>query len=187
MEAKDKNGLTEKEFLAAYDPDKYPKPSLTSDIAIFAREGAAFRLLLIRRGGHPYLGCLALPGGFANAGETTRETAARELREETGVSGVELKLLGVYSAPGRDPRGWVVSAAYYAVADASSVRAQAGDDAADAVWFDVSYSTASDTVTLRGGEETIVITAGKETTEPERRLAFDHAEMIADAVRRLAK
>jgi len=175
MELRDKNGLTEQEFLAAYNPDKYPKPSLTADVAIFARDGENWRLLLIRRGGHPFLGRLALPGGFADKNEPLEQTAARELLEETGVSGVPLRLVGVFSAPGRDPRGWVVTAAYTAVVDASQLRVQAGDDAADAQWYDVTFASGGE-VTLRRGAEAVSLASGEG-------LAFDHAEIITQALR----
>jgi ADP-ribose pyrophosphatase YjhB (NUDIX family) len=164
-ELRDKKGLTEAEAIAAYRRKNYPKPALTADICVFARSGAGWKLLLIRRGGHPYLGCWALPGGFADEGETIETTAARELKEETSLEGLELRLVGIYSAPGRDPRGWTVSAAYATRVEAR-LDAVAADDAAEAGWFDVVLSGAGPaSVALPGGEK----------------LAFDHAEIIADA------
>ncbi len=164
-ELRDKRGMTEAEAIAAYRKKNYPKPALTADVCLFARSGAGWKLLLIRRGGHPYLGCWALPGGFADEGETIEDTAARELREETGLEGLALRLVGVYSAPGRDPRGWTVSAAY-ATRVEEPLDAEAADDAAEAGWFDVVLSEAgAASVALPGGQ----------------RLAFDHAEIIADA------
>ena len=161
----DKRGLTEAEAIAVYRKKNYPKPALTADICVFARSGGGWRLLLIRRGGHPFLGCWALPGGFAESGETIEATAARELQEETGLTGLPLRLVGVYSAPGRDPRGWTVSAAYGTRVEAR-LDAVADDDAAEAGWFDVA---------LPGeGPATIALPEGQ-------RLAFDHAEIIADA------
>ena len=130
-ELRDRRGLTESEAIAAYRGKNYPKPALTADICIFAPSGEGWRVLLIRRGGHPYLGCWALPGGFADEGETIEATAARELQEETGLTGLALKLVGVYSAPGRDPRGWTVSAAYGTRVEAE-LNATAEDDAAEA-------------------------------------------------------
>ena len=63
MELRDKNGLTEREYLAQYRADKYPRPSVTVDVCIFSRAAdGALRTLLIRRGGHPFLGWWALPG-----------------------------------------------------------------------------------------------------------------------------
>lgn len=182
MELRDKNGLTEREFLASYDAGKYPRPSLTADVAIVARtpEGAR-RLLLIRRGGHPHLGRWALPGGFANKNEPLEQTAARELLEETGVSGVSLRLVGVFSKPGRDPRGWTVTGAYMAEVEAGSVRAEAGDDAAEARWFDVLAD--GDRLTLRGAADTLTIDGGAEAAPDGPKIAFDHAEIIAAALR----
>ena len=125
----DKNGLTEAEAIARHRAMNYPKPALTADICVFLRAGEGWKLLLIRRGGHPYLGCWALPGGFADEGETIEQTAARELEEETGLSGLPLELVGVYSAPGRDPRGWTVSVAFAVGVRDACPEATAGDDA----------------------------------------------------------
>ena len=164
--ARDKNGLTEEEFLRQYNSDKYQKPSLTADILIFRKTGENVHLLMIRRKGHPFLGCLALPGGFAEPGETIECSAERELEEETGLTGQELKLVGVYSKPGRDPRGWTVSAAFAALVDGNQLAPVAGDDAASVHW-----------VPLRVGED------GAYHLETEDRVAFDHMEIIEDAVR----
>ena len=161
-ELRDKRGLTEAEAIERYRAKNYPKPALTADIAVFARSEAGLKLLLIRRGGHPFLGCWALPGGFADQGEAIEQTAARELMEETGLTGLPLRLVGVYSAPGRDPRGWTVSAAYAVCVREGSLRAEAGDDAAEARWFDVQDGAPI----LPKGEK----------------LAFDHSQIIRDAV-----
>ena len=171
----DRNGLTEEEFLRKYDPDKYPKPSLTADMVIFREtEGAeAPEVLLVRRGGHPFLGYWALPGGFAMKNESLEQTACRELMEETGVSGGKVTPVGVYSAPGRDPRGWVVSAAYAAAV--SRGEAHAGDDAADVRWFPLESENGVP-CRLRGDPD----------LEPDGRgcrLAFDHDRILADAIR----
>ena len=165
---RDKRGLTEAEAIAEYRTKNYPRPALTADICVFARSGAGWKLLLIRRGGHPYLGCWALPGGFADQGESIEATAARELREETGLTGLDLRLVGIYSAPGRDPRGWTVSAAYGTRVE-TPLNAVADDDAAEAGWFDVTMTDGSGTVVLPEGE----------------RLAFDHGAISADAVARI--
>ena len=167
-ELRDKRGLTEAEAIAAYRKKNYPKPALTADICIFARWGEGWRLLLIRRGGHPYLGCWALPGGFADEGETIERTAARALEEETGLTDLPLRLVGIYSAPGRDPRGWTVSAAYAARVPEGALKAVAGDDAAETRWFELAPDAAGN--------------ARPALPEGER-LAFDHAQIIADAAR----
>ena len=161
-ELRDKRGLTEAEAIARYRAKNYPKPALTADIAVFARSEGGLKLLLIRRGGHPFLNCWALPGGFADQGETIQQTAARELMEETGLVDLPLRLVGIYSAPGRDPRGWTVSVAYAVCVEAGELCAEAGDDAAEARWFDV-----------RNGE--VILPEGE-------KLAFDHRQIINDAM-----
>ncbi len=168
---RDKNGLTEEEAIALYRSKNYPKPALTADIAVFAEAEGRLRLLMIRRGGHPFLGCWALPGGFADEGETIEQTAARELEEETGIRGLSLSFVGVYSAPGRDPRGWTVSCAYTVLLPDGLIEAEAGDDAADVCWAEVKQDNDAVSVVL------------PDNGAP----AFDHAQIIADAVRFLKK
>ena len=159
--------MTEEEAIAEYRKKNYPKPALTADCVIFARQGGVWKLLMIRRGGHPYLGCWALPGGFADEGETIDQAAARELEEETGLKGLPMKMVGVYSAPGRDPRGWTVSVAYAARLPEGTLNATAGDDAAEARWIPLRFTEAGARPELPDGEP----------------VAFDHAEIIADAAR----
>ncbi len=143
---RDKNGLTEEEFLAQYDAGDYVRPSVAADMVIFTvmedeeenyrkLPQKELRLLLIQRGGHPYLGDWALPGGFVRPEETAMEAARRELREEAGLDHVYLEQLYTFSDPGRDPRTWVMSCAHMALADSSKVQLKAGDDADNALWF----------------------------------------------------
>ena len=100
-ELRDARGLTESEAIARYRSRNYPKPAMTADIVVFAREGEGLKVLLIRRKGHPYIGKLALPGGFANENEPVEQTAARELEEETGYqAGCYIPLGKVYPSPG---------------------------------------------------------------------------------------
>ena len=170
MEKVDSRGLTEQEFLICYAEKKYEKPSLTADIVILAREQESLYVLLVRRKNHPFLGCWALPGGFASPRETIEETAARELEEETGLSGIPLIPVGLYSKPGRDPRGWVVSQAYAALVQREKLQVQAGDDAGDARWFRIAGTGAD----LRLTEEQKGFDPGK--------LAFDHEEILQKAL-----
>lgn len=110
----------------------YPRPAYTADIVVFNTD----KVLLIKRGKDPFKGKLALPGGFVNPGETSYEAARRELLEETGLTIYSSpRLVGIYDKPGRDPRGWIVSAAY--VCRTSQTHVKAGDDAADAVWVSI--------------------------------------------------
>lgn len=197
MEKRDKNGLTEWEFLESYSSDKYKKPSLTADIILIAREGDKNELLLIKRGGHPYIDCFALPGGFAEPGESIERTAARELYEETAVENVVFESIGVFSSPGRDPRGWVVSDAFLAVADKKDIRVLAGDDAAKAVWFSVLVNSNGKNIRLvSSGEEINIKFEKKNVPSPfgvraeyhitdDGGLAFDHALILATAMGKL--
>lgn len=208
---RDKNGLTEQEFLAQYSPKDYPRPSVTADILVFSRSESCLKLLLIARGGHPFLGCWALPGGFVNPNETTLQAAQRELEEETHLHGVVLEELGMFSDPGRDPRAWTMTAAYTAMVS-SGENIQAGDDARDAAWFKVDahwqeeemQNTASEQgketwfrtlcLTLRTPKEELFsklrLTCENDAFSScvqweileNNGLAFDHAKIIASAL-----
>lgn len=129
-------------------------PALTVDVVALAGSPAR-SVLLVERGGDPFAGSWALPGGFVDAGERVPVAAARELREETSVSAGVLTLLGVYDTPGRDPRGPTVSVVFLMATD-EELEASGGDDAADARWFPLDAL-------------------------PD--LAFDHAVVIDDAIR----
>lgn len=131
---------------------EYEKPSHTADF-IFIKSADFFYVLLIKRKNDPFKGKWALPGGFLDKGETVKQAAVRELKEETGIDCLEPKLLGVYSKPGRDPRGWVVSTAFIKIVKQQK-DIKAGDDASEAKWFDLNNL-------------------------PE--LAFDHIEILNDA------
>ena len=180
---RDKNGLTEEEFLAAYRTKNYPRPALTADVVIVAGDGSEDYVLLIRRGGHPYLGCWAFPGGFANENEPIERTARRELLEETGLEGLPMVPVGLFTRPGRDPRGWTVSQVYAARVQRADCKPVAGDDAAQTAWFRLDRR--GEEVRLENGETMISFRAARSgdgwavtPTSPER-LAFDHAEVLA--------
>lgn len=139
----------EETFLKAYRQEEYERPSLAVDIAAFTlhtRRKDDWRklpvkelaVLLIRRGEYPFFNDWALPGGFVRRGETALEAARRELAEETGARDVRLFELGLFSTPCRDPRGWIVSDAWMAMAPEGSLDLRFGDDAIDARWFSAS-------------------------------------------------
>ena len=133
MEQRDRNGLTEKEFLEAYAKKNYPRPYVTADLVVFT-EGEP-EVLLVRRKGHPYIGRWAFPGGFTEEGETLEQSAARELKEETGIDCQFLSQFKAFGDPGRDPRGRTITIVFYAYVD-EDTEAVADDDAADVDWFD---------------------------------------------------
>ena len=117
---------------------EYPRPSVTTDCVIFGydvKDGLS--VLLIERGSEPYKGCWAFPGGFLNMDETAETGALRELKEETefDVEKGFLEQLGCFSDVNRDPRGRVITIAYYALVQKGTVRG--GDDARNAQWYPI--------------------------------------------------
>lgn len=138
----------------------HPRPALTADCAVFGLDLDAGRLkvLLIKRESEPFAGSWALPGGFVDSGECPHQAAVRELKEETGLHDLFLEQLYTFGRPGRDPRGWIVSVASYALVRLDEQAPRASSDAAAVDWFDAH--------------------------EPPR-LAFDHGEILALALDRL--
>jgi 8-oxo-dGTP diphosphatase len=115
----------------AYD---YPRPMVTADVVLFAGEGADRAVLLIRRAREPFKNGWALPGGFVEERETLEACAARELAEETGISGVALRQVRAFSAPDRDPRGRTITVAFVGHVP-ERLPPTGGDDAAEARWW----------------------------------------------------
>jgi len=118
-----KQGLTAEQFLSTYDASKYPRPSVTVDMLIFSVTDEekknyrklpekVLRLLMIKRGDHPYLGQWALPGGFVKMDESLDEAALRELKEETNINDIYMEQLYTWGAVARDPRTRVISVSY---------------------------------------------------------------------------
>ena len=180
MEIRDKNGLTEQEFLKVYAQKNYPKPALTADLVVFSENIDA--VLLVKRGGHPFFCRWAFPGGFANADESVEQTALRELREETGISTLcedDIYEIGLFSTPGRDPRGWVVSNVYAAKVDPAQIVVKAGDDAAQAQWFCLDYKNGE--FTLTNGD--IRLTGDADKSD----LAFDHNRILIKTIEKFSK
>ena len=195
---------TEKEFLKNYNIKDYERPSLTADIVAFmvrSEEDGTKKdqysklcVLLIKRGGHPFKDHWALPGGFFQPGETLEECALREVKEETNVTPASLMPVGIFSDPGRDPRGWIVSGAYTSIISEESVKQAGGDDASDAQWFDIEFYRENDgNYRLDLKYKDTELSAVLEETETKfgktsfrikesGGLAFDHARIIASAL-----
>jgi 8-oxo-dGTP diphosphatase len=110
---------------------------VTVDCVVFAVVDEALRVLLIRRGRAPFAGGWALPGGFIEMDEDLEAAARRELSEETGLRDLYLEQLYTFGDPGRDPRGRVVSVAYYALVDPAGHQLEAASDADAVEWFAV--------------------------------------------------
>lgn len=111
---------------------QYP---LSVDCVIFGYNEGKLLAALIERRNEPYKGLWAIPGGFLIGDETVEEAAARELKEETGISDLFLEQFHVYSNPDRDPRGRVITVAFYALVNADKYHLVATQDAARAEWF----------------------------------------------------
>jgi len=220
---RDNEGHTEQEFLQAYDANQYEQPSVTVDMLIFtviSEEEKNYRklpekelkVLLVKRGQHPFLGQWALPGGFVGIHESLEEAAIRELKSETNVDDVYLEQLYTWGDVNRDPRTRVISASYLSLVDSTNLKVQAGEDASDAKWFTVRDKVLEEQITntdhgkvlnrinevefFNGNEQ---IRAGlKITTEVKGRIlrvsreivnnggiAFDHVAIIHYGLERL--
>jgi len=139
---------------------KFPRPALTCDTVVFAGPPSARKVLLVRRGADPFRGCWALPGGFVDEGERPEDAARRELVEETGLMWEGgMVPVGAFGDPGRDPRGWTVSAVFLADVGFETPLVVGGDDASEARWCFAD--------------------------DLPSKMAFDHSEIITTALERL--
>ncbi|MBO4325576.1 MAG: NUDIX hydrolase [Lachnospiraceae bacterium] len=200
-----KKKQSEKDYLSQYDIGKYARPSVTADIVAFmirSEENENYKMdsanklsiLLVKRAVHPFQDCWALPGGFLKPNETVEECAFREITEEANVTPVSLMPVGVFSDPGRDPRGWVISQAFASIISEDAVRQVGGDDASDAQWFDIRFDRDADGKNILsleyGGTELHAVLREESSrfgrtnylVEESGGLAFDHAGIIATAL-----
>jgi 8-oxo-dGTP diphosphatase len=137
----------------------YPCPALTVDVVIFTLRENRLHVLLVKRVEEPYSGMWALPGGFVRMEESLEEAVCREMEEETSLKQAYFEQLFTYGDPQRDPRGRVVTVAYFALIPSDSpVCAEGGRDSSQAGWFPL---------------------------ENLPHLAFDHADILSYALRRL--
>ena len=115
----------------------WPRPMVTVDAAVFQICSGKISLLLINRKHEPYKGQWAIPGGFVNMDEELDDAVVRELAEETGLTGVSLEQMHTFGTIGRDPRGRQITIVYMGIVNEQQANVKAGDDAAQAKWFDV--------------------------------------------------
>lgn len=138
---------------------EYPRPSVTVDCVIFGLDASdKLKILLIQRAHDPFENYWALPGGFVDENEDLEAAALRELEEETGVKDVFVEQLFTFGTPGRDPRGRVITVAYYALINLTEHPVKASSDARNVKWFEL---------------------------DKIPQLAFDHAKILKTAVNRL--
>jgi 8-oxo-dGTP diphosphatase len=137
----------------------HPRPALTVDCVIFGYdESRPLNVLLIQRGHEPYRGLWALPGGFVEMDENLEDATLRELEEETGLRDIYIEQLYTFGQLDRDPRGRVVSVAYFALVNLKSLTVKADSDAVNVDWF---------------------------AWNALPRLAFDHDKILGVAIERL--
>lgn len=141
---KNENGQDLESFLEEYDPRKYENPCVTADILVFKHKESfhtvetGLKLLMIKRKNHPSIGYWALPGGFVEIREDLETAARRELEEETHLSGIAMEQIYTWGEYWRDPRARIITTSFLALVDESIAPIEAGDDAEDAAWMDVS-------------------------------------------------
>lgn len=140
-----------------------PEIAVAVDLVVMGVQDGVLQALTVRRGAAPYTGRRALPGGFVEPDEDLHQAARRELAEETGIkpARAHVEQLRAYGAPRRDPRTRVVSVAHLVVVP-EPTQPTAGSDAAAAEWTSVDELLAA-----------------------PRKMAFDHATILRDALERL--
>ena len=141
-----------------HELDQYPKPSVTVDSVIFGYANNQISILLLQRAEAPYAGSWTLPGGFLQLEETCEQATHRVLKTKTGIEQVYLEQLYTFDRPSRDPRGRVLSVAYFALVNPENYALAAGQAALDLRWW---------------------------PWEQLPELGFDHAEIIEKAINRL--
>ncbi len=138
---------------------EWPRPMVTVDAVVFAVSQAMTEVLLIERKNEPFKGQWAVPGGFVEMDEELEDAVARELAEETGLTGVQLEQMRTFGKCGRDPRGRQITIAFMGIVAEGRDKVRAGDDAAKAQWFEIE--------------------------ELPENMAFDHDEMVRFAIEKL--
>ena len=150
-------------FLKAYNIHDYDVPLTTVDLVIFTVRAQRLQVLLVRRGDFPFKGWWALPGGFIDVHRDADldATALRKLKEKTGVDAPYVEQVQGFGGRDRDPRGWSTTFAYFALIAADSLEPSQGTGVDEVRWIDIE-------------DEGVALS-----------LAFDHAEILKAAVRRL--
>ncbi|MVB10181.1 NUDIX domain protein [Caprobacter fermentans] len=220
---RNEDGLTEQEFLRQYDVTRYQRPSVSVDLLLFTVvNGPKFnyrklpekevKVLMVKRGNHPFIGQWALPGGFMSVNESLDDAAYRELKEEVNVSDIYMEQLYTWGNVDRDPRTRVISCSYMSLVDSSQLQIKAGGGAWDARWFTLGYEMQEEKkevcsggylfenlvkLTLSGNDETLSAVIGTQKrivgrcktlqcrTVENSGIAFDHAMVIQYGLERL--
>lgn len=198
----------EDEYIKKYDITKYDRPSITTDIVAFTVRNEDSRdyrklpkkklsVLLIKRDKYPYKNKWALPGGFAIRTESVEENAYRKLKEKAGIEDIALSQLKVFSRCDRDPRGWIISCAFIALAEENKYIIDKKDMSSEK-WFTVTYDEIDNnlfSLVLKNGDDKLsaTIKEGDEFSKDSFTIinndgiAFDHAEIISCAIQKLRR
>lgn len=139
----------------------WPRPMVTADALVFSLFRGRARVLLVNRKYDPFKGHWAVPGGFIEMDEELGDAAARELAEETGLTGVPMEQMQAFGTVGRDPRGRQITVVFMGIIQQGANNVQGGDDAAEARWFDIDALPSN--------------------------IAFDHAEVIRIGIQKLRR
>lgn len=164
---------SEAAFLQQYDPSAFEKPSVAVDVVVLTLLEGNLHVLLTPRSEHPYKESWSLPGGFVKMDESLDEAAARVLKQKGGLEKVYLEQLYTFGAVRRDPRMRILSVAYFALVEYSRVNAQVAENAA---WLEVQVDWKGES----GGPARVLDAVGD-----ERLLAFDHADILGMAIKRI--
>lgn len=170
-----RNDQAEDAFLRTYDPDAYEHPSVAVDVALLTLTDGDISVLLVRRQEHPELGKWSLPGGFVHMDESLDDAAQRVLADKAGQSGVFLEQLYSFGAPDRDPRTRVISITYYALVAEEKLQ-PLPRDGGDVEFASVHVPWAGE----QGGP-----VEAYDPRDQRISLAFDHADILGMAVKRL--
>ncbi len=163
----------EQDFLAVYDPREFDRPSVAVDVAILAVIDGGLEVALVQRTEHPHKGRWALPGGFVRMDESLDRAAERVLTQKAGFANVYLEQLYTFGAADRDPRTRVISVAYYALADPARL---VPDETHQLVFGRIVVPWEGET----GGPVQV-----RDRDRRKLRLAFDHADVLGIAVKRI--
>lgn len=167
--------MSETEFLAGYDPGSFARPSVAVDLVLLTVAEGGLAALLQQRQDHPHKGDWGLPGSFVDVEEGVDDAARRVLTTKAGIDTAYLEQLYTFGAPSRDPRMRIISIAYFALLPADLLVTAVRDRRDLAIIpLDVPSS----------GEQGGPITARRVGQAPLP-LAFDHAEILGHAVKRL--
>jgi 8-oxo-dGTP diphosphatase len=158
----------EQAFLRAYAASSFEKPSVTVDIVILTVHNGSLKVLLVKRLEHPFKDSWSLPGGFVGINESLDEAATRILEQKGQLKGVFLEQLYTFGSVKRDPRMRIISVSYYALVEFEQIK-----ESTNLGLFQVSFDEKKNIVTI------------KDNAKTTHALAFDHAEILATAIKRI--